>query len=57
MSAEEHKRLIRRWWDRLSQGNAAELIDEVYAPDYVLHDPSLPEPVQGGKACASSSLR
>jgi steroid delta-isomerase-like uncharacterized protein len=49
MSAEEHKRLIRRWWDGLSQGNAAELIDEVYAPDYVLHDPSLPEPVQGGE--------
>jgi steroid delta-isomerase-like uncharacterized protein len=47
MSTDEHKTLIRRWWDGLSQGNAAELIDEVYAPDYVLHDPSLPEPVQG----------
>lgn len=50
MSVEEHKTLIRRWWDGLSQGTAAELIDEVYAPDYVLHDPSLPEPVQGLEA-------
>jgi hypothetical protein len=40
VSAEEHKRVIRRWWDGLSQGNAAALIDEVYAPDFVLHDPS-----------------
>ena len=47
MSTEEHKTLIRRWWDGLSQGNAAQLIDEVYAPDYVMHDPSLPEPVRG----------
>lgn len=47
MSAEAYKSLIRRWWDGLSQGNAAELIDEVYAADYVLHDPSLPEPVRG----------
>lgn len=47
MSAEAHKALIRRWWDGLNQGNAAELIDEIYAPAYVLHDPSLPEPVSG----------
>src|SRR5688500_11431749 len=47
MTAEAHKTLIRRWWDGLSQGNAIELIDEVYAPEYVLHDPSLPESVRG----------
>ena len=47
MSAEEHKALVRRWWDGLNQGNADELIDEIYAPDYVLHDPSLPQPVTG----------
>ena len=47
MSAAEHKALVRRWWDGLNQGNADELIDEIYAPEYVLHDPSLPEPVRG----------
>ena len=47
MSSEEHKALVRRWWEGLNQGNAAALIDEIYAADYVLHDPSLPEPVHG----------
>lgn len=47
MSVAEHKALARRWWDGLSEGTAAALIDEVYAADYVLHDPTLPEPVRG----------
>ena len=47
MSEEAHAALLRRWWEGLNAGTAAELIDEVYAPDYVLHDPSEPAPVQG----------
>lgn len=47
MSTEENKNLLRRWWEALNQRNALEIIDETYASDYVLHDPSLSEPVQG----------
>ena len=43
------ERLVATRIDEMGQWNAAELIDEVYVPDYVLHDPSLPEPVQGGR--------
>ena len=47
MSTEENKNLVRRWWEALNQGNALQLIDETYVSDYILHDPSLPEPVHG----------
>jgi steroid delta-isomerase-like uncharacterized protein len=47
MSTEENKTLVRRWWDALNQGNALDIIEATYASDYVLHDPSLPEPVRG----------
>jgi steroid delta-isomerase-like uncharacterized protein len=47
MSIEENKNLVRRWWEALNQGNALDIIDEVYASDYVLHDPSVTEPVRG----------
>jgi steroid delta-isomerase-like uncharacterized protein len=47
VSIDANKALARRWWEALNQGNAIDLIDEVYAADYVMHDPSLPEPVSG----------
>lgn len=47
MSTNENKQLMQRWWDALNQGNALEIIEEVYAADYVMHDPTLPGPVQG----------
>lgn len=47
MSTESNKDLIRRWWDGLNSGDASSLVDELYATDYLLHDPSLPEPVRG----------
>jgi steroid delta-isomerase-like uncharacterized protein len=47
MSTEANKELLRRWWEALSQGNAVEVVDDFYAADYVLHDPSQPEPVRG----------
>jgi steroid delta-isomerase-like uncharacterized protein len=47
MSTEENKNVVRRWWESLNQGTALDRIDETYASDYILHDPSLPEPVQG----------
>lgn len=47
MSVEENKNLVRRWWEALNQGSALQIIDETYTSDYILHDPSLPEPVHG----------
>ncbi|HKY54457.1 MAG TPA: ester cyclase [Anaerolineales bacterium] len=43
----ENKVLARRWWEALDKGKALDIVEEVYAPDYVLHDPSFPEPVKG----------
>jgi steroid delta-isomerase-like uncharacterized protein len=47
MSAQKNKELVRRWWESLNQRTAQQMIDETYASDYILHDPSLAEPVQG----------
>jgi steroid delta-isomerase-like uncharacterized protein len=47
MTTEENKRHIREWFDALNRGTGLEVVDDTYAADYVLHDPSLPEPVRG----------
>ena len=47
MSTETNKNIVRGWWDALNQGKALDLIEETYTADYVLHDPSVAEPVQG----------
>ncbi|MCA1731698.1 MAG: ester cyclase [Actinobacteria bacterium] len=45
--AEENKILIRRWLDEvLSQGNLRR-VDELFAPNYMLHDPSVLQEVHG----------
>jgi len=45
--AEGNKALVRRWLDEvLSQGNLWR-VDELFAPNYVLHDPSFPQEVHG----------
>jgi hypothetical protein len=46
--SEENKAILRRVNDEVfSQGNL-DLVDELFAPDYVLHDPGLP-----GASCAA----
>jgi steroid delta-isomerase-like uncharacterized protein len=47
MSTEQNKTLVGRWWEALDQGTALQMIGETYASDYILHDPSLPQPVHG----------
>jgi steroid delta-isomerase-like uncharacterized protein len=47
MSTQENKDLVSRWWEALNQHTAPQIIDDIYASDYILHDPSLAEPVQG----------
>jgi steroid delta-isomerase-like uncharacterized protein len=44
--SEENKALARRWADIFNQGNL-DLVDEIYAPDCVLHDPTMPEDTRG----------
>jgi steroid delta-isomerase-like uncharacterized protein len=46
MSAAENKALGRRWTEIYNQGNL-DLVDEIYAPDIVIHDPAMPEDMRG----------
>ena len=47
MSAEDNKTVIRRFLEEIFEGGNLELVDELFAPDYVLHDPAVPEEVRG----------
>ena len=47
MSTEENKALSRRVAEEIFNGGNLDLAYELYAPDYVLHDPSLPEDLHG----------
>lgn len=42
MGAEEMKARVRLMYDEMNKGRF-EVVDEVLAPDYVLHDPTVPE--------------
>ena len=42
MSIEENKAIVRRLAQEVVQGGNLNLIDELFAPDYVPHDPSNP---------------
>jgi steroid delta-isomerase-like uncharacterized protein len=44
--SEENKALARRWVEILTQGNF-DLAEEIYASDFVAHDPTMPEDVRG----------
>jgi steroid delta-isomerase-like uncharacterized protein len=46
-SAQENKAVSRRVAEEIFNGGKLDLADELYAPDYVLHDPSLPEDLHG----------
>ena len=47
MSTEENKALARRFADDIINRGNVDVVDEVYAPDYVDHDPAMPEDVHG----------
>ena len=46
-SAQENKAVSRRVAEEIFNEGNLDLADELYAPDYVLHDPSLPEDLHG----------
>jgi len=47
VSTEENKAVSRRVAEEIFNGGNLDLADELYASDYVLHDPSLPEDLIG----------
>ena len=46
-SAQENKAVSRRVAEEIFNGGNLDLADELYTPNYVLHDPSLPEDLHG----------
>ena len=50
VSTEENKAISLRVGEEIFNGGNIDLADELYAPDYVLHDPSLPEDLHAPKA-------
>ena len=50
MSTEENKKLVLRWKDEIWNKRNINIIDELYAPDYVGHIVGAPGPVQGREA-------
>jgi steroid delta-isomerase-like uncharacterized protein len=50
MSAEENKALVRRAFEDGWNAGNLDVFDETDAPEYVLHDPSVPEDVRGVEA-------
>ena len=47
MQPEENKTVVRRFLEEIFTAGNLELVDELFAPDYVLHDPVLPDEVSG----------
>jgi steroid delta-isomerase-like uncharacterized protein len=48
MSSEQNKAIVRRTFEEPWKGSL-EIVDELYASNYVGHDPSMPEPLRGPK--------
>ena len=45
---EQNKALVRRWIDEVLTRGDVRLVDELFAPNYVLHDPGFAYEVRGG---------
>ena len=50
MSTEQNKKLVLRWKDEIWNKRNLNIIDELYAPDYVGHIVGTPGPVRGREA-------
>jgi steroid delta-isomerase-like uncharacterized protein len=44
---EENKAIVRRYFQEILDGGNLDLVDEIFEPQYVLHDPSSPHEVRG----------
>ncbi len=47
MQPEENKAVVRRFLEEIFNEGNLDVADELFAPDYVLHDPAAPEEVRG----------
>ena len=47
MQPEENKAVVRTFLEDVFGGGDLDLVDELFAPDYALHDPAVPEEVRG----------
>jgi steroid delta-isomerase-like uncharacterized protein len=56
MSTEENKALVRRWEELWNQANLA-LAEELFAPTFLLHDPSSPVEIRGPEGYKQDVLR
>ncbi len=50
MQPEENKVITRRFLEEIFAGGNLELVDELFAPNFVLHDPSVLQEVRGLEA-------
>jgi predicted ester cyclase len=48
MSSEQNKKIVRRAFEEPWKGKL-EVVDELYASNYIGHDPAVPEPLRGPK--------
>jgi predicted SnoaL-like aldol condensation-catalyzing enzyme len=48
MSGEANKAVIRRWFEALEQGGAGEVAAEIFASQFILHDPGAPPDLPPG---------
>jgi steroid delta-isomerase-like uncharacterized protein len=44
VSEEENRRLFERYFDEVANGGNLDLVEEIFAPDYLHHDPANPDP-------------
>ena len=44
---EENKAIVRRYFQEILDGGNLDLVDEIFEPQYILHDPSSPQEVRG----------
>ena len=43
----QNKVIVRRYFEEILDGGNLDLVDEIFDPQYVLHDPNAPEEVRG----------
>lgn len=47
MAGKDPKAIVRRSLEEIFSAGKLEVADEIYAADFIAHDPALPEPVRG----------
>jgi predicted ester cyclase len=48
MSSEENKAIVQRWFEALEQRKALQIVEQIFAQDFILHDPGAPPDLPAG---------